>query len=289
MSTQRVPVNGVTLNAELREPEDPNGLTLLLLHGFTGSAAGWGAHLDAFAASGLRVIALDMLGHGGSDAPADPTRYRFEHVRGDVLAALCALDVEPRDTVLLGYSMGGRMALHAALGASFRGLILESASPGLATEEERAARRISDEALAARIERDGIAPFVDEWERLPLFASQSLLPDETRDALRQERLRNTPFGLANSLRGAGTGAQPPLHDALPTLTTPTLLLAGEHDEKFSRIAWQIAEHLPNAEARIVLDAGHTVHLEQPDLFDALVTEFCTGLLQIGSDIRQLPS
>ncbi len=277
MSTQRVPVKGITLNAELREPEEPNGLTLALLHGFTGSGAGWGDHLDTFADSGLRVIALDLLGHGGSDAPADPARYRFEHVRDDLLTALPALGASPERTVLLGYSMGGRMALYTAHGAPFRGLILESASPGLATEAERADRRASDEALAERIERDGIAPFVDEWERQPLFASQSALPDEARQALRRERLSNTPLGLANSLRGAGTGAQPPLHDTLATLTTPTLLLAGEHDEKFSRITWQMAEQLPNAEARIVLDAGHIVHVEQPDVFDALVIAFTTSL------------
>jgi len=278
MSTHRLPVNGVVLNVEIREPEEPNGLTLALLHGFTGSAAGWDAHLDAFAESGLLVVALDMLGHGGSDVPADPTRYRFEHVRDDLLAALPALGAGPERTVLLGYSMGGRMALYTALGAPFRGLILESASRGLATAEERAARRTSDEALAERIERDGIAPFVGEWERQPLFASQSALPDEARQALRRERLRNTPLGLANSLRGAGTGAQPPLHDALAALATPTLVLAGESDEKFARIAWQMAEQLPNAEARIILDAGHTVHLEQPDVFDALVIAFCTSLL-----------
>src|SRR5205085_1446641 len=135
--------------------------------------------------------------------------------------ALAALGADPRETVLLGYSMGGRMALYTALGASFRGLILESASPGLATEEERAERRASDEALAARIERDGIESFVDEWERQPLFASQSALPDETHQALRLERVRNTPLGLANSLRGAGSGTQPSLHDALSSLATPT--------------------------------------------------------------------
>lgn len=282
MTAERLSVSGVTLNAELRDPQQPNGLNLALLHGFTGSAAGWGEHLDQFAEAGLRVIALDLLGHGASDAPADPACYGFARVREDIFALLSLLHAHPEDTILLGYSMGGRMALYTALGASFRGLILESASPGLATREERAARRASDEALAMRIERDGVAAFVDEWERLPLFASQSALPPEVLHALRLQRLRNAPSGLANSLRGAGTGAQPPLLDALASLTTPALVLAGELDEKFSRIAWEMVAVMPHAEARIVVGSGHAIHLEQPEIFDTLVIEFCSDRMRTGS-------
>jgi 2-succinyl-6-hydroxy-2,4-cyclohexadiene-1-carboxylate synthase len=270
-------VNGATLGAELREPSRPNGLTLALLHGFTGSAAGWGAHLDAFAAAGLRVVALDLLGHGASDAPGDPARYAFARTRGDLLAALEQLGALPETTLLLGYSLGGRIALYTALGACFRGLVLESASPGLAAEGERAARRASDAALAARIEREGIPAFVAEWERLPLFASQASLPAEARAARRAERLRNSAVGLANSLRGMGTGAQPPLHDSLPALQTPCLLIAGALDAKFAGIAREMAARLLQAELRIVPDAGHAVHLERPDAFDAAVIAFCERL------------
>ncbi|HUY76982.1 MAG TPA: 2-succinyl-6-hydroxy-2,4-cyclohexadiene-1-carboxylate synthase [Ktedonobacterales bacterium] len=283
MTSQRIAVNDVALNAELREPvrtiagqTRQAAQTLVLLHGFTGSAAGWGAHLDAFAATGLRVIALDMLGHGASDAPTDPRRYAIEHCHDDILAALTALGVAPGVATLLGYSMGGRIALYTALRSpgGFRRLILESASPGLADADERVARRASDEALADRIERDGVPAFVDDWERLPLFASQRALPPERQQALRAQRLGNTPLGLANSLRGVGTGAQPALHNQLPTLALPTLVIAGALDTKYDAIARRMADALPHARLAIVPNAGHAVHFERPAAFDALVTAFC---------------
>ncbi len=274
MTSRLVEVNGVHLNVEEREASGTQRGTLVLLHGFTGSAAGWGEHLDTFAAAGQRVIALDMLGHGQSDAPADPARYAIERCSEDILAALARLGVREGEATLLGYSMGGRIALYTAFSGFFHALILESASPGLAGEAERAARRASDAALADRIERDGIAPFVAYWEGLPLFASQRALPEERRAALRNQRLRNNPVGLANSLLGVGTGSQPALHSQLSELTLPTLLIAGALDTKYCDIAREMAEQLPDVRLHIVADAGHTVHFEQPAQFDQLVLAFC---------------
>ncbi len=278
MPTECIAVNGTYLHAELRDPGTPSVTpkSLVLLHGFTGSASGWGAHLDTFARAGYRVIALDMLGHGASDAPTDPQRYSIEHCRADILAALAQLGVQQGEAILLGYSMGGRIALYTALSGFFRALILESASPGLATETERKQRRASDEALAETIERDGILAFVERWERLPLFASQRAMPAAARTLLREQRSRNRPSGLANSLRGVGTGAQPSLHDHLSELTLPVLLIAGEFDDKYWTIARDMALQLPQAELRVVAGAGHTVHLERPDQFDALVLDFCAS-------------
>jgi 2-succinyl-6-hydroxy-2,4-cyclohexadiene-1-carboxylate synthase len=276
MPSIRIAVNGIHLNAELREPAVPSAeqRILVLLHGFTGSASGWGAHLDRFASAGFRVIALDMLGHGASDAPSDPHRYRIEHCRDDIIAALAELGVRHGEAILLGYSMGGRIALYAALSGYFRALILESASPGLASETEREQRRASDEALAASIERDGIAAFVERWENLSLFASQLALPEAIRASLHEHRLHNRPNGLANSLRGVGAGAQPPLYKSLPELAIPVLLVVGELDTKYWAIARDMVASLSYAEVRIVAGAGHTVHLERRDQFDALVLEFC---------------
>lgn len=278
MPSTCITVNGVRLNAELREPAVPPiaGRTLVLLHGFTGSASGWGMHLDTFARAGFRVIALDMLGHGASDAPADPRRYSIEHCRDDILAALAELGVQSGAATLLGYSMGGRIALYTALSGFFRALILESASPGLASEIEREQRRASDEALAETIERDGIPAFVEHWENLLLFASQRALSPVMRASLREQRLLNRPDGLAKSLRGVGTGAQAPLYERLPALAIPVLLIAGELDAKYWAIARDMALSLPHAELRIVAGAGHTVHLERPDQFDALVLDFCAS-------------
>jgi 2-succinyl-6-hydroxy-2,4-cyclohexadiene-1-carboxylate synthase len=254
------------------------GPTLVMLHGFTGSAAGWGNHLDTLAVYGLRVIALDLPGHGQSDAPADPRRYGIEYCRQDILAALQELGVSPGEAVLLGYSMGGRVALYTAFSGFFRALILESASPGLEDPAEREQRRASDEALAASIERDGVQAFIDHWEKLPLFASQSTLPPEAREALRGQRLSNRPGGLAQSLRGVGTGVQPSLHARLPTLHIPILLIAGELDTKFSAIARSMAQALPQSQLRIVPGAGHAVHLERPEEFASLVGDFSLSMI-----------
>ena len=247
--------------------------TLVLLHGFTGSAAGWGRHLDALASRGLRVIAFDLPGHGRSDAPTDPCRYAMEYCRQDILAALRELGVDEGQAVLLGYSMGGRIALYTAFSGLFRALVLESASPGLDDPTAREKRRRDDEELAASIERDGVAAFVARWEKLPLFASQHALPLDVREALHRQRLHNRASGLAQSLRGAGTGVQPSMYPRLPLLDIPVLLIAGELDAKFVAIARSMAQALPQAQLRIIPGAGHAVHLERPEEFDSLVGDF----------------
>ena len=190
---------------------------------------------------------------------------------------MAALGVRKGEAILLGYSMGGRIALYTAFSGFFRALILESASPALADPLERAQRRSNDEQLAASIERDGIVAFVEYWEHLPLFASQQRLPYEQRQALHEQRLHNSASGLANSLRGVGTGAQPALQERLATLSLPVLLIAGILDTKFCTITHQMAQSLPDAQLHIVPDAGHTVHLEQPEVFDQIVGDFCLKL------------
>ncbi|MBE3560378.1 MAG: 2-succinyl-6-hydroxy-2,4-cyclohexadiene-1-carboxylate synthase [Ktedonobacteraceae bacterium] len=247
--------------------------SLALLHGFTGSAENWQPLLDELALPGMRIIALDMPGHGRSSAPADVRRYTMERCCEDILAVLRALGVAPGEAALLGYSMGGRVALYCAFSGFFRAVILESASPGLADAAVRAQRRAADEALAERIEREGVPAFVAYWERMPLFASQQALPEEVRNALRKQRLRNRADGLANSLRGLGTGVQPALHDRLVELHMPVLLITGELDTKFCEIARQMAQSLPQAELCVVPGAGHTVHLEQPAAFASAVKQF----------------
>jgi 2-succinyl-6-hydroxy-2,4-cyclohexadiene-1-carboxylate synthase len=269
-----VHVNGVRLGVEQRGEARHSVQTLVLLHGFTGSAAGWGHHLDALADHGLRIIAIDLPGHGQSDASKNTERYSIEHHRNVILAALQALDVQEGQATMLGYSMGGRIALYTAFSGFFRALILESASPGIENPVEREERCLSDEALAASIEREGVPAFVERWERLPLFASQNALPSEIKEALHAQRLQNNATGLAQSLRGLGTGVQPSLYAQLPTLHIPVLLIAGELDTKFATIAQRMAQLLPQAQLHVVPAAGHTIHLEQPELFNSLVADFC---------------
>jgi 2-succinyl-6-hydroxy-2,4-cyclohexadiene-1-carboxylate synthase len=171
----------------------------------------------------------------------------------------------PAGGALVGYSMGGRIALHAALREPqrFDALALVGVSAGV---EDRAERRRSDEALAAWIERHTIAEVVERWESQPVFASQ---PAELRARQRPGRLSHDPGKLAQLLRSAGQGAVPPVWDRLHRLRCPVLLIAGERDERYVAAAHRMASHLPNARVRIVPGAGHAPQLEQP----LLVAEF----------------
>ena len=235
---------------------------VLLLHGFTGSSASWTPVVDALAQR-YRVFVPDLIGHGATEAPEDVSRYRIDRATDDLITLLDELGLPAVHWI--GYSMGARLALHAALRhpSRVRTLTLESGSPGLAAPAEREARVAADMALADRIERDGIEAFVAHWEALPLFASQAQLPGDVRARLHAARLHNNPRGLANSLRGMGTGAQPSNWHALPDFERPTHLIVGARDTKFVAIAGQMQARLPHARRTIMPDAGHTVHLEQP--------------------------
>ncbi|MFO7681176.1 MAG: 2-succinyl-6-hydroxy-2,4-cyclohexadiene-1-carboxylate synthase [Chloroflexota bacterium] len=271
-----VQVNGVSYyyertseNQSLRQAQCP---LLILLHGFTGSSQNWQPLLPALTTH-FQVLIPDILGHGRSASPENPTRYQIAQVAADILTLLDPHASQPAH--LLGYSMGGRLALYLAVHypERFTSLVLESASPGLKSEAERAKRRQSDNALADRVEREGIEAFVDDWESLPLWSSQQHLSPETRAALHQQRLQNNPTGLANSLRGMGAGAQPSLWQTLPEITMPVLVLTGELDHKFCSIGEEMALLLPQAKHITVSGAGHTIHLEKPAQYSQIVVSF----------------
>lgn len=254
------------------------GPALLLLHGFTGSGATWTPFRSSW--PGFRCIAPDLLGHGETECPSDAGRYDMSEAVEDILVLMDRFSA-PR-AALIGYSMGGRLALHMALAAGerFWALVLESASPGIEDPVERERRRQRDEALARAIERHGVAAFVAQWESQPLFATQAKLPATVRHSLRRQRLRNRAEGLANSLRGMGAGAQRPLWGRLREISTPALVLAGEHDEKCRAMAQRTAELLPAGRARVVPGAGHAIHLERPAVFAQVVGSFLRECLPL---------
>ena len=233
--------------------------TLVLLHGFTQTRQSWRRTSTVLGAR-RRVLAPDLPGHG--NAAARPASFAA------CTAYVRALGGEQR-FALAGYSMGGRIALHAALALGDRidRLVLIGASPGLADPAERAARREADEALADRIEAIGVEAFAREWAALPLWEGQ---PERVAAAANADRLRNTPEGLAAALRGLGTGVMDPLWDALPSLDVPVTLAVGERDEKYRAIAESMAARLPRAEVAVVEGAGHAAQLEQPEAVAALL-------------------
>jgi 2-succinyl-6-hydroxy-2,4-cyclohexadiene-1-carboxylate synthase len=263
-----IAAGGVNLHAVV----EGDGPPVVLLHGFTGSAASM-----AGVAAGLRehhrVIRIDLVGHGESDAPRDGAAYRMESCVDQVAEIALALGARPAHFV--GYSMGGRVALalcvwRPELAAS---AVLIGARAGIADEGERAARVRDDRSLADRIEREGIPSFVDHWMALPLFASQRRLGAEALAAARKERLANRAHGLALSLRGMGAGAQPPLGGHLGRVRAPVCLVVGEEDARFRSIAEALARDLPRARVEIVPAAGHAAHLENPSAFLRIARRF----------------
>lgn len=249
-----------------------SGPTVFMLHGFTGSIHSWDDLADHLS-SHFRTVRIDLLGHGRSAAPDDPERYSLWETAQDIEAIADELEIERFH--LLGYSLGGRAALHAALTIPRRvlSLVLESTSPGIADVSLRAERRERDEELAQLLEREGIVSFVDHWEKLPLFATERNLPEASQRALRAERLAHRPKGLANSLRGAGAGVQDYLLPRLKGLKVRTLIVAGELDEKYTALAHQLHKTLPRSTLVIVPEAGHAVHRERPEAFSRAVHGF----------------
>lgn len=229
---------------------------IVLLHGFTQTGASW-RELIAELGERYRAVAPDIRGHGTA-ATRRPVTLDA------VLDDLDAL-APPRFT-LGGYSMGGRIALHAALRmpAGVERLVLVGASPGIADPDERATRRAEDEALAGELEQGlSIESFAARWERRPLIADQ---PPSARD----DRRRNTPAGLAAALTGLSAGVLPSLWERLPEIAVPVELVVGERDAKFRAIADRMAAALPRARIAVIPDAGHAAHLEAPGLVAAVI-------------------
>jgi 2-succinyl-6-hydroxy-2,4-cyclohexadiene-1-carboxylate synthase len=257
----RLTVNERQYNVEL----SGSGVPIVLLHGFTGDTTIWNGVRHSLEQP-YQVIAIDILGHGKSGKPIDVTTYHMETMACDLIKLIEILSIGK--VHLLGYSMGGRLALYLAIHYpdQFLSLILESASPGLKSEQERVERRDRDNVLADKIETNGIEWFVDFWESLSLWDSQQSLPHDILQIQRAQRLQNSSHGLANSLRGMGTGTQPNLWGDLENLMLPTQLIVGEHDSKFMGINHEMATHIPNVMMTTVDGAGHTVHLENSKAF-----------------------
>jgi 2-succinyl-6-hydroxy-2,4-cyclohexadiene-1-carboxylate synthase len=178
----------------------------------------------------------------------------------DFVATARELDLGPAEYV--GYSMGGRLCLQLALDRPevVERLVLVSASPGIADDADRAARRAADEHLAQSIERGGVDAFLERWVAQPLFAT---LPRD-RAGIAERGAGNTVESLTHQLRVLGQGAQPSNWDRLASLAAPTLLIVGELDPKYVDIAHRMAAAIPDAHVEVIADAGHACHLERPD-------------------------
>lgn len=251
---------------------NPSSPPLLLLHGFTGSHASWNSIVPGLTQK-YWIIVPDLPGHGESFVTANRRDMALDVTAQDLAKILRDLGV--KKSGVLGYSMGGRLALHLGLYASslVEFLILESTTAGIEDTLERSRRRYSDDDLAAQIDARGLEWFVQYWGNLSLFATQNTLPPAVLEHQRQIRLSHKPYGLAQSLRAAGAGQQASLWPILPYYRAPTLIIAGQHDDKYRTLGEKLHRLLPMSDLVVVDGAGHTVHLEQPEHFLSAVKHF----------------
>jgi 2-succinyl-6-hydroxy-2,4-cyclohexadiene-1-carboxylate synthase len=239
------------------------GQPVTLLHGFTQSARSWREIISRMP-EGWRWITPDLRGHGETQTRPG-TACSMDACTEDLVALWEELDLGR--THLVGYSMGGRLALHVAARRPERvaSLLTIGAHAGL-DENAREGRRQGDEALAERIEKEGIEPFVDYWGALPLFAGLARRGDSYVAEVRAERLKNHVAGLACSLRGMGAGVMEPVWDQLGHVKAPCTFVAGQLDHGYVASARRLAAGVPHGRVEIVPRAGHAVHQERPDAF-----------------------
>ncbi len=226
------------------------------LHGFTQHGDSW-AEVTRLAGGGHSWLTPDLTATTGAGAIAEVLElWRREGVER---------------SHLVGYSQGGRLALDLACGHSDRLLTLTAVAAHAGLEgRARERRRAEDLELAARIERDGVEWFARHWAALPLFAGLARRGPEFLDRLHRARLRNDPRQLAATLRGRGGAAGEPFWERLPAISVTTLLVAGAQDQRYVRAAGRLSRRIAGSRVAIVPDAGHAVHLEQPEAFAALL-------------------
>jgi 2-succinyl-6-hydroxy-2,4-cyclohexadiene-1-carboxylate synthase len=249
--------------APLHAESTGEGPTLVLAHGFTQTGRLWGAFAE-LVGQGRRLVSVDLPGHGGS------TEIEADLVAGGALLAEAG-GTEPFD--LVGYSLGARFALHAALGAPHRiaRLVLIGPTAGIEDDEARAERRRRDEETATSLAgAPDVDAFVTSWLAAPMFAS-------LRETGADERRRNTPAGLASSLRLAGAGTQSPLWHRLGELTMPVLVLAGATDPRYQALGARLAAGVAHGRFALIPGAGHAAHLEQPAVTAAIVRSWLAAI------------
>jgi len=260
-----IEINDQTYAYKIHQRDD-NLPYLLMQHGFMGDHRVF-EHLVETLCTFCNPIAIDLLGYGKSSKPTDPQRYHETKQIEDILSIIKNLKLDR--LFLYGYSMGGRLAMQIAIAnpSYFTGLILESATCGIAEKNSRQGRRQQDEARAKQIESD-FDKFLTTWEMLDLFKSPLTTDEKLTQKYHLIQSQQSPSALAASLRGFGTGSMSPVCNNLHKIVLPTLLIAGSNDEKYQRINNDLVNQFPNAIFKSV-KAGHRVHLDNPP---ALVSE-----------------
>lgn len=249
--------------------------TLIMLHGFISDHTTFHLVEDKIVNNDINIIEIDLPGHGQDKSRIDD-EWSMPFIAQQLLEVIEYYNLN--QVFLHGYSMGGRVALSFAIQHPqvLKGLILESASPGIQDNDEKQKRIEVDKNRAQLISEIGVTEFVNEWEQLPLFNTQNHLASEERKRIRKMRLSQNPKGLSKSLIDYGTGSQTSYWAMLDQLQTPVCIIVGSEDEKFVNIGSKMNNCFKNSELHIVKEAGHTIHVEQPTKFDTIIVEFILG-------------
>jgi 2-succinyl-6-hydroxy-2,4-cyclohexadiene-1-carboxylate synthase len=264
--------DSVNINFEYFNSFDRKRNTILMLHGFTGSLDDW-REIHSSLNPNFNYIGIDLVGHGRSDSSISVDKYRLQALSKQINDILNKLSIE--QVIILGYSMGGRAALSFAINYpnKIRGLILESTTAGIESEKIRGDRINSDEELADYIESYSIEEFVELWMNKEIFNTQRRFSNEKLKNIRKKKTLNSKIGLANSLRGFGTGRMGYFGNKLNQISCPVLLINGELDTKFTKINSVLKKIFQNAKHKIIKNAGHNTHIEEPGRFVSIINEF----------------
>ena len=246
---------------------------LVFLHGFMGNSQDFNEVIDLLSAD-FYCLAFDLPGHGKTHVFGDEECYTMSATASALMELLDALNIPKCG--LIGYSMGGRLALYLALNfpSRFSEVVLESTSPGLKTEEACLTRLQSDLNLAQQLELIDFQHFLIKWYQQPIF--QSLQNHKDLDKLIEKRRENNPVELAKSLRNMGTGKQPSLWDKLSQNQIPLLLLVGESDHKFRSINEEMMSLSDITQLRIIPNSGHNIHWENMGEYVKSIIQFLRG-------------
>lgn len=242
---------------------DPNNPAILFLHGFMGDGDDWVEVIQGFMLH-YYCITLDLPGHGKTRIREEKRDYGMPETAKTLICLIDELNI--KRCAIVGYSMGGRLALYLILHypERFHKGVLESASPGLRKKMERIARITHDDRIASDLEKTSLDIFLDKWYSQSIFGSLRRHPD-FQDLL-HKRKRNVPGELARSLRDMSTGKQTSLWSRLRHNRVPLLFLAGKLDTKFSSIAYCMEQACPQSRAEIIARCGHNIHFEKPEIF-----------------------
>jgi 2-succinyl-6-hydroxy-2,4-cyclohexadiene-1-carboxylate synthase len=247
---------------------------ILFLHGFMGNSHEFHQAISLISDE-FYCLTVDLPGHGKTKVLGGDEYYTMSKTAHAIINLLDDLKVSK--SFLVGYSMGGRLALYLTIHfhERFPKVILESASPGLATEAERVERVKRDEQIARKLERsrdrNDFAAFLSNWYNQPIFGS--IKNHAQFQQLIEVRLQNNPIELAKSLRFIGTGYQPSLWEKLKENTNSVLLLVGENDEKFININTRIIQNCQLCQLQIIHNSGHNIHFENTLVFVENVRKF----------------